>query len=1164
MRFDRLRVERAPGIEQPFELSELAPGFNVVLGPNGSGKSLVCRVVRELLWSTGKPNGISASLRIETERGSQSVHRDEDAHEWEARPPALPAAHHAGCFLLHAGDLLSTGAGTDLEIAREIKNQMAGGYDLDAVRAERFQVAARHGAAERRKLDAAEKELARVHEEFRALSQDEERLVELDRSIESAEAAKQRVQVLENLQLLAQEREKLANLTAEIEALPTGMERLSGAEGDNLEDRDEALAARLEELEVADAELSLKRARLQELIPSGTLPTRAEVSAWTDRTRKLEQLEERCLELTQAAAAADAAAKVARGHLAEDLEAQGLAVPQRGVLDELEQHLRREQNQREALAETSSRLQAIPQERTTAETRDLEEGVDTLRDWCSHEFPSGALTLRPWLWASGAVLSIGALFLSRQVEPVLLAVGAAAGAGLALLAWAFTVESTCRATRSRREQSASSFPKRALELPVEWEPNPVRDRLAELESELAEAQIEDERERERQFLVQRLAELDQTQDELDAAREEFAQRTGIASSTSLLTLVELAHRLVSLRESSSLSSQADAELDEALAARKSSADALVSWLAPHGYSCDDAASAIHALRALDERVQTAAHLDEEIAALEARRPQLAKAIEIARERVARTFTDAGLEEEDRVGLEQRLNSLSRYSDLVSATKVSEAQIARWQESLPGTEGEQGEAEIGEALRAVEAEAQSLNELVTERGAAKERLRAARAGTRMEDALDGVASAREELEEKHEQALDASVGSFLLRSIGEEHRQNASPEVLKRAMQLFGKFTQHKYELLLDDSGEQTRFHARDVLRGRKQELSQLSDGTRMQLLLAARFAYALELEEVPFFLDEALSFSDPERFAEIARVLFALVVEGRQIIYLTSKHSEVEAFERAAQEAGLAAPRVLDLAEARGITSAARAPSDLSYELIPQPPHPGSDSAEEYAVRLGVPLPGSESVVDGLHLFYLLRGDLDLLRTLVGAGCATVGQWRACVQSGAAPTLCEEPDQVERLNLLSDVAGAIFEAWRVGRGKSLGRGELIESGAVSERYQSGFAEIASECSGDTAEFLAVLESRQDERTKGFQKKKLEELSAWLEENEFLDPRASLDLDAARRRVLAESGPAVHTKRLSIEEIGTLTASIWSALEKSTTKRRAAELQAEQPLTADGA
>lgn len=1168
MRLERLRVERAPGIDQPFELSGLKPGFNVVLGPNGSGKSLVCRVVQGLLWNSGKANGIAASAQIAVSTGSLSVACDEEAHEWRAldvgaKRPLLPSEHSAGCFMLYAGDLLLTTTGTDVGIANEIKKQMAGGYDLDALSSTSFSVAPQHGKKARRALDGAQRELTRVHEEFRSLAEEEESLTDLNRSIQIAEEASERVRILEVVRQLADEREELARLEAALGALPDGMQRLSGAEGEKLIDRDANLATCQAELEEADLELARKSRQIAELGVVASECSLEEVAAWSERARKLEQIEERCAENDEELCVAEAKELEARSQLVVDQDGALMAAPSVELLNQLDDFLRASEKNRSELTETGARLQALSPVCETATSRDVERGLEALREWIAYPYSAGDGVLRSWLWGLGSVALAAGAWFARQGEERLLV---ACGIGATLWVWALAVGASLRSGKLLRAQAQASFPARDVMAPEAWESLSVRTRLLELEAEFSDALAEEARASERSFLEQRLAELECVEDDLDDARKKFAGEVGLQPDASSLTLVEVAQRLALLREATLGSREAEERARQAHLQRAEQIESLFGWFGERELAASDAVGAGLVLRELEERVRLAKRLSEEVASLEARRPNRVSDIAKRESRVAEVFADSGLVEGDRVGLEQRLAALAEYRQLDKEHGAVTAQIERLVDALPEAQEQLAVAEVGEALRRVEETASGLNGLLEERAGAKERLRAARCGTRMEEALDEVATARERLVEQREEALDACVGRFLIESIGEEYRQTSSPEVLKRAAELFGQFTHHKYELQLDDSGGQSRFFARDALRNRTLELGELSDGTRMQLLLAARFAYALDVEEecVPFFLDEALSLSDPERLAEIAQVLYALVSEGRQVIYLTSRQVEVEAFRRAAEAAGCEAPHVCDLAAARGIDQRAVEPSELDYELKPAPAMVGSDSPAEYAVRIGVPVPAAESSASALHLFYLLREDLSLLRELVGAGCSTLGQWQASVRAGAARALCTNQVQREVLSQRVRVAEAVFEAWRVGRGKPLTRRELIDSGSVSERYLDGLAELATECSGGVDAFIAVLEARQDERVKGFQKKKLEELTGWLEEHEFLDRRARLEPDMARIRVLADMSHSVQGGQLDAGDVIELTASIWSALELGEAKQQSRKMSIEPPLAPEGA
>ena len=50
MKLRRLAIEHLPGIDRPFELTELADGLNIIVGPNGIGKSRLCAAMQALLW----------------------------------------------------------------------------------------------------------------------------------------------------------------------------------------------------------------------------------------------------------------------------------------------------------------------------------------------------------------------------------------------------------------------------------------------------------------------------------------------------------------------------------------------------------------------------------------------------------------------------------------------------------------------------------------------------------------------------------------------------------------------------------------------------------------------------------------------------------------------------------------------------------------------------------------------------------------------------------------------------------------------------------------------------------------------------------------------------------------------------------------------------------
>ena len=114
----------------------------------------------------------------------------------------------------------------------------------------------------------------------------------------------------------------------------------------------------------------------------------------------------------------------------------------------------------------------------------------------------------------------------------------------------------------------------------------------------------------------------------------------------------------------------------------------------------------------------------------------------------------------------------------------------------------------------------------------------------------------------------------------ERNTEDAPELLKRARDWFISFTHKRYVLEISSDG---LFQALDTHTQQRHSLSELSDGTRVQLLLAARIAFIEHTERggppMPLFLDEALSTTDPKRFKEIARAVLTLA-QTRQIFSL--------------------------------------------------------------------------------------------------------------------------------------------------------------------------------------------------------------------------------------------------------------------------------------------
>ena len=133
----QLHLDRLPGIDASFSVSA-EPGINLIIGPNEAGKSSLVRSVFGLLWPA-EPVITPSSVRgvFSDEAGPLQARRDDnDPVTWtrsgdDCPAPELPGDHVAHCYHLGLLDLNRRQAGDlDQRLAREIRTQMAGGFDL--------------------------------------------------------------------------------------------------------------------------------------------------------------------------------------------------------------------------------------------------------------------------------------------------------------------------------------------------------------------------------------------------------------------------------------------------------------------------------------------------------------------------------------------------------------------------------------------------------------------------------------------------------------------------------------------------------------------------------------------------------------------------------------------------------------------------------------------------------------------------------------------------------------------------------------------------------------------------------------------------------------------------------------------------------------------------
>jgi len=413
-------------------------------------------------------------------------------------------------------------------------------------------------------------------------------------------------------------------------------------------------------------------------------------------------------------------------------------------------------------------------------------------------------------------------------------------------------------------------------------------------------------------------------------------------------------------------------------------------------------------------------------------------------------------------------------------------------------------------------------------------------TRLEEALADVDRAADLLTERRNEATLAAAGNFLLDEAEAEHEVESQPQMFRQASRWFGMFTRGRYDLHVAEEAEpgSHAFRALETTSGRGLALGELSRGTRMQLLLAVRLAFAAAAErgtQLPFVLDEVLSSTDPVRYEAVTECLLALVKDGRQVFYLTCQPVDAAAWQAAAEELGLQDVRRLDLADLQHRQWAASAPLPEWTVQLTRVPEPGDMSLTAYAEVLGVPELKPAAGARGAHLAHLVE-DAEQLHRLLKAGVERYGQLERLTRCGNVNAYVRD-DVLARIRARACVLDAFAEGWAIGRGRAVSR-EVLRAAGVSERYIDGVTDLARDLDWDARKLVETLRTRADERARGFRQTSLESIRDSLTESGHLDERGTLDEEELRGRVLAAANDSVERGAIDAGEVREFFARCW--------------------------
>ena len=1105
MKLTRLRINRLPGIERPFELGprELAGTLHVVHGPNESGKTSLVRALRSVLWRELEPGE-----QIEVE-----AHFDAGDTQWYARregsrvawqrdgvdspPPALPPVEIASSFLVTIEEV--TRPEND-DFAARIRSALAGGVDFEELARERKRPDGSTKAAEN--LRGARTRLRGVETGLQELDREALASSALESQLQELQALQADARVLDELLELVRVEDRLQGVRARLSAFPEGMHRLRGDEAVRKKELDTAAQAAEGHLRAAQDAIAQHTQRIAELglaepVPERELVTTEErLQAWAEEERELRAEQ---MEVERARAAfAEALRRCPPGAKPEALLA--LEPPHSAKLESLLRDGARVEAQRFAL---KAELDRLPGAAAGPSREQLTQAAGALRAWLREPEarPRGSAWI-PWTIVAAAGLAVAAL--GVWVSPYFF-LGVAAVVALGVVQ-----ARSARSVPSSRPGFERQYATCGLDAP-DWTAAGVEARLAAIESMAVEARASEHARERRKALEQELAGLDIERRAFESTRVELRGALGVDALAADLDLHGFAAAVAALGAAHGeveASSTALALRERRLAeAKAAAAGELARWTGSRVVSIAEARGVLAELRTRSTELAQALR-DRERARTDEGRAR--GEVDGVRTDTQRFWTELGLDAGSEAELDTRLARFAEWKrldgdaqrDQLARSSLEQRLGERASEVVQGREVlERRKREAGEAAD----RAQALNR---DLGALQERLRAARAELRRESAAADVARCRAALEEQMRSAYRHRLGSLLLEEVKAEYEQQSQPAVLQRAGRDLELFTHGRYGVRGErDGGVRVIDHDRP---GRGLALGELSTGTRAQLFLALRQAFAAEVsrgERVPLVLDDALATSDPDRVRAIGAALATMAGEdGWQVLYLTTDAVDARLLfgddRKGVDVVDLAALRELQ----RGTLT-----SEHFVQQSPAPvPSPEGMTPEAYAELVRVPAIDPFAPAEALHPFHVLREDLPALKRALDARLESAGALSAILAQ--RPDLLDAPSRSAFRAWLA-VARAAIAAWRVGRGDRVDRRVLAdpESG-VSEAFLDKLAGLAKEVGGDARQLLKCIDDKHP-RARGFGEAKREKLRQFLEERGYHDPRDRLEREQAWMSVL---------------------------------------------------
>ncbi len=1083
-----LSIYKMPGFPRGLEsLNDLAANINIIAGANASGKSSTASVIQQLIWHDNtKGLEVEGSVVLDKEIWEIKIDSEKTLVQKngnEDEISGLPTVEGRHRYLLALHKLVED---EENDLAKEIAKQSIGGYDLDAAQKllGYFSRPYNKGVSEYKTVKEAEKKYKEVRDQQKELKKEEGNLSNLKEEKEKAQYAAKLSEFYDKVADFLEAKLEYTRLSYQMKEFPDSMEKLSGEEFERVQDFESQIEECHQAIEQFQDEIEKNQKKLEKFtIPEEGISDKT-ISEIEKRLERLSDLERDIGDSDkQIAKLKSIESEVLKGldDSIDPTEWKDLNINDVSGLDKMLKDANQVLGEKEVLDSEIKFMEEEAQYYTNEDqnSETIVHAINALGEWLKE--PTGAKGIPLWL-----VISISLLGVATSI--VTFFVGWPGLLGLALIAALFLYTYfTNNKNSNTLNLRKNDFLKSGLTPPSQWNTENVAERIEELIKNLRDIKEAEGIRHRLKNCKDNLEKLQKRLDKINEKREEWVEKIQTAPGfpeTNSNDFSSLYWFLIQVNkwqdahiQKESLEAQ-KREMEEVYKNEMNKVNALF-----EKSNFDVVNDVAEGKATFNELKEQETKRKDQTRLIEQKKEQIKEQKKLkhrATEKLSKIYQSLGIEENDKESVRDLVKQLDDYQQKSKDHYAAEQAFSKKESLLKEHslyneyEGEIKDLSVDQAQELASKKKQMAEELETIQEkitTIETRIRDKKKGHELEDVLSEKEEALDRLEQLYENNLSSATGDLILNQFKKETQNQNRPKVFKRANEILNNITNGRYELLLGEKVE-PNFKAYDTVLKLGQNLSELSTGTRVQLLLSVRLAYVETVEssiKLPLLADELLANSDDERAKAIIESLIEISREGRQIFYFTAQADEVSKWLAYLKEQKDLEHKIVELCGGSNESYNYREfkPDLSSFTLTQQIPPPNGKDHKEYGeIIRRQPFNVLTQNCSELSLWYLIE-DLDLLYACLKRGIKNWGQLESYNRiNGQIQNFDEEI--FDQINNKVELLKRFQELYRKGRSRPIDRDVLENSGAITGAFIDKIVEKLNELNGEPKQLLQAL------------------------------------------------------------------------------------------------